>query len=126
MAIQRTRWRPDTCECSIEYEWDDAVASDVRTHTTVAVVPCPVHTGLSVASAGAAVVRENQGKNLALGIVRQQRPELVDVNLEQSWTGTGEGRVLTIRVPTVTGQVRTQLQQAVDSSLGNGRILIRG
>ena len=33
MTIQTTRWSPDTCDCIIEYQWDDTLTPDVRTHT---------------------------------------------------------------------------------------------
>jgi hypothetical protein len=29
---QTTTWRPDTCDCEIEYEWDDTLSEVQRTH----------------------------------------------------------------------------------------------
>jgi hypothetical protein len=33
MAIKITRWYPDTCECIIEYKWDDSIEENSRIHS---------------------------------------------------------------------------------------------
>jgi hypothetical protein len=38
--IQTTTWHPDTCECVIEYTWDDQQKEDVRKHTFSKVTHC--------------------------------------------------------------------------------------
>lgn len=43
MAQQRTRWRPDTCACVIDYEWDDDAPIEAREHVPVAIEACPIH-----------------------------------------------------------------------------------
>lgn len=32
MAHKTTRWQPDTCDCIIEYDWDDETTEDEREH----------------------------------------------------------------------------------------------
>lgn len=32
MPFRTTRWEPDTCDCVVEYDWDDAVSQDTRVH----------------------------------------------------------------------------------------------
>lgn len=43
MAKHLTRWRPDTCGCVIEYEWDSDDAEETRVHTPVKIDACPDH-----------------------------------------------------------------------------------
>ncbi len=43
MAKHLTRWRPDTCGCVIEYEWDDAEAEEARQHVPKKIDACPDH-----------------------------------------------------------------------------------
>ena len=46
MATRTTRWSPDTCDCIVEFTWDDSVREDQRTHTLSNVInKCPAHTG---------------------------------------------------------------------------------
>src|SRR5919109_3126343 len=40
MAIQTTKWHPDTCGCEIDYQWDDTTPEATRQHTIVAVNYC--------------------------------------------------------------------------------------
>ena len=47
MAIKTTRWKPDTCACVIDYEWDTTLSEADRVHTAVNVIPCQVHAGLA-------------------------------------------------------------------------------
>lgn len=81
--IKKTLWSPDTCGCVLEYEWDDSVPTEERTHTpTRATKICAEHTVEKVATREAnlgigrgketreahhivydAVLAENQGKN---------------------------------------------------------------
>ena len=65
--IKKTVWRPDTCGCEIEYEWDDSVDQSVRTHTVSNINKvCDVHKGLSISQHYDAIVEENTSKNKAI------------------------------------------------------------
>lgn len=59
-----TRWRPDTCGCIIEYEWDDSEAEDSRTHTlrSESSIPCAIHAADGEELMNV-VLTENQTKN---------------------------------------------------------------
>lgn len=64
MASKVTRWRPDTCDCVLSYEWDDAVSEDERTHTPVKAELCAHHQALGTPVKGyEAVLVENQTTN---------------------------------------------------------------
>ncbi|MDO8568377.1 MAG: hypothetical protein Q7R57_06655 [Dehalococcoidales bacterium] len=44
MTKQVTRWSPDTCECVIDFEWDDADSPEARQHThKTSIKTCPAH-----------------------------------------------------------------------------------
>lgn len=49
MAIQTTRWSPDTCNCVILYQWDDALPDDQRVH-----IPVPSIAGRTITTDAAA------------------------------------------------------------------------
>ena len=41
MAKHLTRWRPDTCGCVIEYEWDSDRPEEARRHGPLKLDACP-------------------------------------------------------------------------------------
>lgn len=43
MARQVTRWRPDTCGCVVDFEWDSDVPEADRALVCVALEPCSEH-----------------------------------------------------------------------------------
>ena len=46
--IKITTWRPDTCECEIEYSWDDTVPQDQRVYTAHQINrACPAHQAIA-------------------------------------------------------------------------------
>jgi hypothetical protein len=62
MAIKITTWRPDTCECEIEYEWDDNGVDENKVHTLKKFNKvCQAHS--SNQSGYGSVLTENQNKN---------------------------------------------------------------
>lgn len=70
-----TRWKPDTCNCVLEYEWDDQEPSDTRVHTPITVEACEVHSSITdVASGFDAVLQENKYKNEAVAVLMEKLP----------------------------------------------------
>lgn len=64
MAIQTTRWSPDTCKCVLEYDWDSSVPDNERVHTVARVIhACEFHQGKTKEKHFEDVLAENQGKN---------------------------------------------------------------
>lgn len=63
--IRTTRWSPDTCDCLIEYTWDDTVPESSRVHTPARSIHlCPEHAALSTPPLHYAVLaEENPRKN---------------------------------------------------------------
>ena len=71
MSIKKTRWRPDTCECDIEYEWDSAVSAETRVHTVSKInSKCDAHKALNqIDDVFTTVLDENQRKNKLHGAI---------------------------------------------------------
>lgn len=79
--IHTTTWKPDTCSCVIEYEWDDEVPLETREHTIKNIVKgCEHHdkNSLTQSSHFETVKDENQRKNLFLKEVMDTYPEVTE------------------------------------------------
>jgi hypothetical protein len=91
--IQKTKWKPDTCECVYVYEWDDTLPNDQIVHTLVEAdsIPCRFHNSLPTDVAYANVISENTTKNVVLGdAIAQSVTAHVDVEtpdgtFEKEW-----------------------------------------
>ena len=78
MTIKVTRWSPDTCKCVIDYSWDDTDLQESRIHKLSNIISiCPEHIGLGDISNYNACVKENTGKNIALGLIKDIAPDAV-------------------------------------------------
>lgn len=69
--IQKTIWSPDTCDCQIEYQWDDAVSEEKRTHTASRIIrACAIHqVHTDKDEHFDDVLQENQSKNQAIAVL---------------------------------------------------------
>lgn len=78
--LKVTRWRPDTCECELEYQWDDTESEDIRTHTIANVVKaCSAHAlVVDKTQHYSKVLDENQRKNIVLGEILEKVPSAVE------------------------------------------------
>lgn len=133
MAIHITRWRPDTCDCILEYSWDDSVSPDLRVHTPVSILKDSVHSVLSDTDAHTAVFDENARKNRALGAALTNFPaktgklgEAGDTVLDEtkfSWSFDGSRKLL-LSIPSLTNPQRTNLQSICDTQFGVGKVTI--
>ena len=45
MNLTVTKWRPDTCGCEIDYEWDKDAPAESRIHSAKNVITCEFHAG---------------------------------------------------------------------------------
>lgn len=79
MAVQRTRWRPDTCGCVLEYEWDDAQPAELRTHTPVVARACRHHQVGATADVFKTCADENTLKNRVMNKILEDPSFGVDV-----------------------------------------------
>src|ERR1041384_4144040 len=83
MTLNVTRWSPDHCGCTIDYEWDSSVPVEERVHTARRIVKkCPAHSTPDIIDHHDhfdTVLKENQRKNRLHGEIMQQFPELTDL-----------------------------------------------
>ncbi len=121
--IKTTQWRPDTCDCTIEYEWDTGAAAIGRVHTFKSAISIgPEHAGLTGVALYTEVVSENRRKNMTQGIARA-----IDVSLTSEvyqWSFDAN-RVLEVSfLITIPGPVKQQIQDASDLQFGPNKVLI--
>jgi hypothetical protein len=79
MAEQVTTWRPDTCNCTISYSWDDSVPAEKRVHTYIthdSETLCEAHAHLDSTEAFDSLVTENVSKNLVVNKVAEDHADL--------------------------------------------------
>jgi hypothetical protein len=143
VTLHTTRWTPDTCGCVVEYQWDDAVPDDQRTHTVKNMVACPAHVLIPTHDANFdAVIDENSRKNLAKSDLLSRFPVLAQTiinadgstyldfkpGITASFTQNfvGKGRVLTITFPAgmLTAAQKSTAQATADNRFGTGRVII--
>ena len=138
MTINTTRWRPDTCSCIVEYQWDTEAAAENRTHTLTSIQKCPVHSSLSDTEAYQVVTEENPRKNISLQTVLDNGPaalsDIVDgakqlkgnIFYNFSWSGSPPDRVLTISFTgiTLTTPQKSAIQTFLNNKFGVGRVVI--
>jgi hypothetical protein len=120
--IRTTTWRPDTCECVLEYSWDDVTSEASRAHSFVKVVSfCPAHSLLAGVNLFDAVVGENLRKNRTFDMAVLQVAALTPEGWAWSYDSA---RVLQVAIPNLTGQKKNQLQSACDTAFGAGKVKI--
>lgn len=130
MTIRTTRWRPDTCNCVIEYTWDDALTPDQVIHTLDTIKRrCIDHAHLVTDTEVYNVVKEeNPRKNITQQLLLDNAPNTVyDVNTDGtrqfkkgivaswSWSGLAPNRLMTITVTGVT--LTTNQKNAIQTKL---------
>lgn len=127
MAIQTTQFSPDTCSCVVEYEWDDAVPVELRTHRVSRIVSRDArHAALVVADAHyAQILGENQRKNRAIGHAVEAFPALLnaDGDFRGTWSFT-LGHVLLLTLPGVNRPSQLSVQSWCDLNLGIGLVVV--
>lgn len=130
-----TRWSPDTCECVIDYQWDEKLPLEDRVLTLSAVQhKCPAHASLSNEAVYEAVsdyqTGENPRKNRALALIADQAlpqgtdSEKSNFGMECLWS-FDQNRLLTIEVPDLPAPIITAMQQKVNDELGINKVKIK-
>ena len=117
MAVKTTCWSPDTCDCRIEYNWDDEVAAHLRVHTIGKVdIKCAVHQAVADNDLLDTLLNENRRKNVAFGIIKGFNP---DFQLKDFGWFFDEKRVLQVTIAKgLTTEEKSELQDACDIQFG--------
>ncbi len=140
MVLKTTRWSPDTCDCVIEYTWDNTVPQDQRVHTVSNVVrTCSAHSVLSTKEQKwNSLLDEKPRKNVVLQDLLDNGPtglsDLVNgnrqlkSNIKFNFSDSGEApnRVLTVSFTglTLTTQQKSSLQTLINNKFGSGKVVI--
>lgn len=80
--MQVNQWQPDTCDCIINYQWDDTLSDADRVHTVKEVIRrCKFHQTLDDVTHYDTVLEENTRKNRAIGAIKEAHAD-ADVAFE--------------------------------------------
>lgn len=147
MTTHVTRWSPDTCQCIVEYSWDDSTPAKDRVHTFSRLVKsCEVHKNLNTElDVYNAIKEENPRKNISLNIILNHSDapsalfdivngnrQLKDtIKYKWSWIGS-QDRELDVEFITVNtdqkvsiiGQTKNNIQSALNARFGNGKVVL--
>lgn len=121
MPIQTTRWKPDTCDCVIEYDWDDSMESDKREHALKSINKCAFHNKLDDITAFETVMPENVLKNNAVIEVLASLPVLKVEDVKFLYDSD---RLLTLTIEGINALDKTVAQDAVDIKVGMGNVVV--
>lgn len=133
--LKTTTWKPDTCECEIEYEWDDSVPQEQRTHTIKKVNKmCIHHQGKPDNECFEVVKDENTTKNRFLGVVLEipeLRKEVIDNDgnisyelksgLKYDWSFDSK-RKLQGKIIGLSISEKSSLKTIIDTKLGLNKV----
>ncbi len=104
--IKTTRWKPDTCSCVIDYEWDDSISVDSREHTFKRFIKqCSIHQELDWTK----TLQHNQEKNQAIMSIKETMPELLKAdgefidNIKPMWEIKDGKMIVSVNKLTKTG-----------------------
>lgn len=140
--LKTTQWRPDTCDCIIEYSWDDSVPAEEREHVDHTMVKvCDAHQSLvetTLDSDIADIVKnENISKNKAIQAIAENNPEYATTVLNDDGTESvapdlkrvrakyDENRELHIVLDGVETKEASRLQDIIESSEVDVAVSIR-
>lgn len=116
-----TRWSPDTCDCVLEYEWDDSLPVENRVHTISKVVnACPHHGGTPVSHFNT-VVEENTRKNFAFAEIQKLKPDATPDNYNWSFDEQRKLKVGILNLP-IRAAEKAQLKANCNARFGAGKV----
>lgn len=121
---QITRWSPDTCECVIDYEWDDSQDENTRTHSFKRTIrACPEHKALAGKPHYDQVLSENTRKNITFDVIQKAHPQVTPDNYLWFFD---KDRVLQVSLVGVDlpEAAKKGLQTALDARFGEGKVKV--
>lgn len=133
MKINTTRWKPDTCGCVFEYDWDADLPESERVHTLSNIVKgCGSHADHSGSAKMEAVLEENQRKNQSFGIIMDSDEAFVSTDTEGNRTPNlkklhwswDSNRNLLITADGITTNSKNTIQAALNTQFGSGKIVL--
>ena len=139
MTIQRTRRRPDTCDCEFSYTWDDTQLPN-PTHTIFDFTRiCADHSAEpNLTNRFNIVTEENKRKNDALENIIANGPTALydtingarqfksNISIVGEWVGTIPNRTLNITLIgiTLTTTQKNTINNALTTKFGSGKVVL--
>lgn len=127
-------WSPDSCECYIQFVFDDDLPQDQRVHLFFAKLKnCSKHPNLTGTTLFETAVGESSRVQKLIGQIKStiSGASTLDeagslIKSIRNWTGTDSSRVLNFSVSgtTLTSNQKTTIQNWCDSNLGTGKVVI--
>jgi hypothetical protein len=143
-ALHTTRWSPDTCDCVLEYEWDDSLPQNqivISYKNTVS--QCVNHqelNGNNKKDTYDSVNEENKRKNGTITeLVSKMQSDFGEtdpqtgaitlkkgINVSWTWSGTAPNRIMTLTVTgiTLTTNKLNQAKAFLDTKFGVGKVIL--
>ena len=141
MTIRITRWSSDTCECVIEFSWDDSVPENERTGRVKNYINrCLAHESInSEADRFRTALEENQRKNKAHSTILEkattsslyeldqqtnQRQLKSGITLSWEFSGSAPNRVMTLKYNGVelTEAQKNSFRTHLNNKFGAGKV----
>jgi len=117
-----TRWSPDTCGCTLEYEWDDAEPEELRTHNFKQTINrCSSHDSLTGQNLYIQVLSENTRKNKVLAIAQQVNSEIKNDGYNWSFDTNRVLKISFLNIPISPAQ-KAQILNLIEQELGQGLV----
>jgi hypothetical protein len=124
MVLNVTTWSPDTCDCVIEYEWDDAQDEKTRVHIAKAILKdCGLHKKPKDKDGHfATVLEENQRKNLTFGTLQE---DVSDLSPDEYVWSFDDKRILHVKSSKLdTAEKKQKSQDKCDAKIGKGKVIV--
>lgn len=106
-------WKPDTCDCELEYNGANSPENFVRSIKT-----CAKHASVSGQAHAQAVLERNQTKNKADTIIRNDFP------IEPRWSYDANDKLTFDLAKELNPAQKNVLQSKIDSLLGANKVQI--
>jgi hypothetical protein len=124
MVLNVTTWSPDTCDCVIEYEWDDSQDESSRIHIAKAILKdCGLHKKTKDRFEHYDIVmEENTRKNISFGLIQEEEPTLTPNEYDWSFDAKRDLHIKLKR--TIDADKKTRTQDKLDKKFGKGKAVI--
>ena len=130
-------WSPDTCGCQIEFEFDDELPAETRTHTAKRIIKkCEVHSTSDIMDRHDhydTVLKENQTKNIVHGHFLETFPEHTEDVTDTQNNSThlmlpsGKNRVLHVSFvgANIPQNKKKDWEKKVHDRVGHNKVVVR-
>ena len=118
-----TRWSPDTCGCIVEFEWDNEIPVEQRTHKHYATLTqCAFHKNMPSEGMYDVLMGENLRKNDTVNKLKELQP---DYDISQGWYFDDKRKLIVKDTKGVlTPKQKKKVQNEVTLLHGEGKVEI--